>query len=178
MAKDAQLELNVFSLDSLEKAIAKVDKFQLNIPKILDQAIDEIAEKARQRCFHEMSLHTLEKGGTLAQSNLASTIELRRDDTKSFTLSVNGEYAMYVEFGTGVVGRDSPHPNLNFLDQAWQYDSKGHGELGWVYYKDGVKYHTAGQKAKPFLYPTYLYVRRIVTRTVNKHIKRALRELL
>jgi HK97 gp10 family phage protein len=178
MAKDAQLELDVFSLESLEKAIAKVEKFQLNIPKILDKAIDEIAEKARQRCLHEMSLHDLKKGGTLAQSNLASTIEIRRDDIKSFTLAVNGEYAMYVEFGTGVVGRDNPHPDVSFLDQAWEYDSKGHGEAGWFYYKDGVKYHTRGQEAKPFLYPTYLYVRRIVTRTVNKHIKRALRELI
>lgn len=61
-------------------------------------------------------------------------------------------YAAYVEFGTGVVGASSPHPN----PQGWQYDINGHGDEGWVYYDDysgGFRW-TKGFKSRPFMYNT------------------------
>lgn len=61
-------------------------------------------------------------------------------------------YAAYVEFGTGVVGSQSPHPN----PQGWQYDVNGHGDEGWVYYDDytGAFRWTKGFKSRPFMYET------------------------
>ena len=61
-------------------------------------------------------------------------------------------YAAYVEFGTGVVGSKSPHPN----PQGWQYDVNGHGDEGWVYYDDysGKFRWTKGFKSRPFMYNT------------------------
>ena len=61
-------------------------------------------------------------------------------------------YAAYVEFGTGVVGSQSPHPNPD----GWQYDINGHGDEGWVYYDDksGEFRWTKGFKSRPFMYNT------------------------
>ncbi len=61
-------------------------------------------------------------------------------------------YAAYVEFGTGVVGSRSPHPN----PQGWQYDVNAHGDEGWVYYDDdsGKFRWTKGFKSRPFMYNT------------------------
>ena len=89
---------------------------------------------------------------------------------------------MFAEFGTGIVGEQSPHPDPG----SWVYDSRGHGEEGWWYPTDNpypgqwsfeaddgnTIAWTRGQPASPFIHETYQYVRRIVTRTVNKHLRR------
>lgn len=61
-------------------------------------------------------------------------------------------YAAYVEYGTGVVGKQSPHPD----PQGWQYDINQHGDEGWVYYDDdtGQFRWTKGFKSRPFMYNT------------------------
>lgn len=61
-------------------------------------------------------------------------------------------YAAYVEFGTGVVGKGSPHPN----PQGYQYDVNQHGDEGWVYYDDytGKFRWTKGLESRPFMYNT------------------------
>jgi hypothetical protein len=61
-------------------------------------------------------------------------------------------YAAYVEFGTGVRGADSPHPEPG----KWQYDVNHHGEEGWWYFNDydEKKHWTRGIKSRPFMYDT------------------------
>ena len=61
-------------------------------------------------------------------------------------------YAVHVEFGTGVVGSQSPHPNA----QGYAYDIHHHGEDGWFYYDDytGKVRWTKGFKSRPFMYNT------------------------
>ena len=64
----------------------------------------------------------------------------------------NTLYAMYVEFGTGVVGSQSPHPN----PQGYIYDINAHGDEGWVYFNDDIGDFrwTKGFKSRPFMYNT------------------------
>ena len=61
-------------------------------------------------------------------------------------------YAIYVEFGTGVVGSQSPHPNPS----GYVYDMNNHGDKGWFYYDDGSGEFrwTKGFKSRPFMYNT------------------------
>lgn len=61
-------------------------------------------------------------------------------------------YAIYVEYGTGVVGANAPHPN----PAGWAYDVNGHGENGWVYQsdRDGKFHWTKGQPSRPFMHNT------------------------
>jgi phage gpG-like protein len=63
-------------------------------------------------------------------------------------------YACYVEFGTGLVGSQSPHPEAGA--DGWVYDVNNHGDAGWVYFNDrDGKYHfTTGMPSRPFMYLT------------------------
>lgn len=100
-------------------------------------------------------------------------------------------YAVYVEFGTGVVGKGSRHPNVgilgNYTPPSYNghkytgYDSQGHGELGWWYpttesdpnpykrkTKDGKLYAwTKGMPSRPFMYNTAQKLRQLVIPTAR-----------
>lgn len=76
----------------------------------------------------------------------------------------NAWYAAFVEFGTGIVGKNSPHPVAEA--NGWKYDVNDHGEAGWWYptdddnlirytAPDGKTYGwTKGMASRPFMYET------------------------
>lgn len=76
----------------------------------------------------------------------------------------NAWYAVFVEFGTGVRGKNSPHPEAT--KHGWKYDTNNHGEEGWYYpttdpnlirytAPDGTTYGwTRGFEHRPFFYET------------------------
>ena len=68
-------------------------------------------------------------------------------------IKAGAPYAVYVEFGTGVVGESKPHPKAG---DFWEYDINEHGESGWVYYNNrDQKWHwTKGIESRPFMYNT------------------------
>lgn len=74
-------------------------------------------------------------------------------------IRVNAEYGMFVEFGTGIVGKNAaPHPALEAF--GWEYDVNNHGEVGWLYpADDGTYRRTRGQASRPFMYETALQLR-------------------
>ena len=61
-------------------------------------------------------------------------------------------WAKYVEFGTGLVGQNNPHPEPGLAN--WKYDINNHGESGWFYFKDGEWHWTKGMPSRPFMYET------------------------
>jgi hypothetical protein len=65
-------------------------------------------------------------------------------------------YAVYVEFGTGVVGAAESHPTA-VAEHGWVYDYNHHGNSGWVYFNDreGKVMRTRGQPSHPFMYNTF-----------------------
>jgi hypothetical protein len=77
-------------------------------------------------------------------------------------VAVTNKHAVYVEFGTGPRGAESPHPSGNgqYKDEGWwtKADDKDMGSLyGWqslILPNDDIIYYTEGQVAKPFLYET------------------------
>jgi len=79
-------------------------------------------------------------------------------------------YAIYVEFGTGVVGAGSPHP----APAGWRYDVNNHGEAGWWYFNDrDQKWHwTKGIKSRPFMYNTVQILERESVRIAKEVFKR------
>lgn len=67
-------------------------------------------------------------------------------------IKAGSPYAVYVEFGTGIVGQTSPHPD----PKDWQYDINKHGEDGWIYFneRDSRWHWTKGFESRPFMYNT------------------------
>lgn len=96
---------------------------------------------------------------------LASSIKAETSGNVGFVKCSCG-YAVYVEFGTGIKGAGSPHPDTAIL--GWKYDINQHGELGWWYptdsadpnpykytAKNGTTYAwTRGMPSRPFMYET------------------------
>lgn len=62
-------------------------------------------------------------------------------------------HSAFCEFGTGIRGASSPHPNPGLV--SWRYDVNEHGEEGWWYLGDDGNWHwTAGMPSRPYMYNT------------------------
>jgi hypothetical protein len=79
-------------------------------------------------------------------------------------VKVASDHVAFVEFGTGVVGQNSPHKNGEYLSKAaWNYApgikifTTKDGKVGWIYpTDDGGFRFTEGMKSRPFMYETAL----------------------
>ena len=132
----------------IDRAIRDVNRFKEEFlekcNRLVEALTDEGAEIAR------IQVRQLEAWFT---GELMNSIEGYYSPTANVGIIKAGAYyAAYVEFGTGVVGSQSPHPD----PQGWQYDVNGHGDSGWVYYDDysGKFRWTKGFKSRPFMYNT------------------------
>ena len=83
-------------------------------------------------------------------------------------VKVASDHVAFVEFGTGVVGQNSPHTNGEYLSKAaWSYASGAKifttqdGRVGWIYpTDDGGFRFTEGMESRPFMYETALELER------------------
>ncbi len=77
---------------------------------------------------------------------------------------VASDHVAFVEFGTGIVGQNSPHKNGEYLSRAaWGYATgtkiftTKDGKVGWIYpTSDGGFRFTEGMPSRPFVYETAL----------------------
>ena len=154
-----------FSLDEKEinRAIREVAKFRKEFlekcNRLIEALTDEGVEIAKLKVAELDAVYTGE---------LMNSIDGYYSPTYNVGIIKAGAYyAAYVEFGTGVVGSQSPHPNPN----GWQYDVNAHGDEGWVYYDDesGKFRWTKGFKSRPFMYNT--------ARQLEKECKRISQEV-
>ena len=154
-----------FSLDEKEinRAIREVAKFRKvfleKCNRLIEALTDEGVEIAKLKVAELDAVYTGE---------LMNSIDGYYSPTYNVGIIKAGAYyAAYVEFGTGVVGSQSPHPNPN----GWQYDVNAHGDEGWVYYDDesGKFRWTKGFKSRPFMYNT--------ARQLEKECKRISQEV-
>lgn len=132
----------------IDRAIKELKQYKQEFIKKCNQLVQELTEYGVDVAKVEVT-----------QLDAVYTGELRNSIEGYFSPSTGvgiiragAYYAVYVEFGTGVVGSQSPHPNPN----GYQYDVNQHGDEGWVYYDDdsgGFRW-TKGFKSRPFMYNT------------------------
>jgi len=185
MAINTTFDVNLLDFKALDKLTDYYDMMPHLIDVALDNALHEIAERVKARMLTELMNYGL------GDSSLASSIfiDVWGD---GISIRVDSDHAVYVEFGTGVKGAGAPHNNPSFLGKPFAYASGPQSSKGTWWYeidygyakahgiepaegKDGRWYaKTSGMESRPFIYNSYLYARRIVTKTVNKHLKRVL----
>lgn len=101
-------------------------------------------------------------------SELEQSIRYEVKHNKSMAkaiISADAGFAAYVEYGTGIVGKNSPSPNASI--KGIVYDRNNHGEKGWKYFKNGKFRWTRGQTSKPFMYETAQSLLKLVHPTVS-----------
>ena len=131
--------------DSLDKAIAQVkaygDKVRQAEMVIVKRLAEDGAKQAQDLVAYINAVDTGELMGSITHEESGNTGKI----------IAGAEHAAYVEFGTGVVGAGSPHPN----PVGWAYDINGHGEAGWIYKGDDGHLHwTRGMASRPYMYDT------------------------
>ena len=85
---------------------------------------------------------------------------------------VSSDHVAFVEFGTGIVGQNSPHRNGEYLAKAaWGYATGSNifttkdGKVGWIYpTDDGGFRFTEGMKSRPFMWETAVELAQIFDR--------------
>lgn len=156
--------LNIYreiDLFDTSKTLKTINKLQKDINRAVYQGINDAVEKIITKLFDIMD----EYGVSGLQSDVTSTIY-----KGGFEISVNGDVALFVEYGTGVVGASFPHP----VD-PWEYDINNHGLEGWYYYDANKKLRwTAGMPSRPYFYDLIQWIQKrgVILRSINKRLEK------
>lgn len=100
---------------------------------------------------------------------------LSRVNAETAAVVCDCEYAVFVEFGTGLKGQGEPYPGPAMAQAAYTYlggttyITTPDGRYGWFYpADDGTWKFTEGMPSRPFMYNTANEMRRIFPDTVEK----------
>ena len=157
----------------------------------INDGLDELARRAEEYAKDKMRSYGIT--GEL-YTNLKAERNKGGIQISTYAQSNWGfDYSMYVEFGTGIVGKGKPHPHASKM--GWRYTTEhvgadGKVRSGWIYPshendvnknkwigKDGNWYaFTMGQEARPFMYDTWLYLSRTWHSTLMGYVNRARKE--
>lgn len=171
MAKKITITL---SQKSIQDAISQIKAYQNDLTYKCQLLAEKLAEK----------------GVEIAQTYIASldatfTYELNSSIHAEYKGSIKGggiwavvagtDHAMFVEFGTGIVGKRSPYPGKLPDGVDWQYASGktirqlADGRYGWFYQDDnGEWWFTEGMPSRPFMYYTAIQLQDIVVETAKE----------
>lgn len=179
----ADIDIDKLFGRSRNSSLYRMDKI---VQKHWDRGMEEIREKTVERLFYELSMfHRSIDGSSLIDSEIANNVEVKYYPT-GFSIYVNADYAVFVEFGTGIAGSMSPHPNTNFALNGWSYTEKSWwypttaddpnptkklGSRGdWVA-------KTSGVPSRPFMYNTWRWARGSYMNIMQKHLNNAVKEI-
>lgn len=153
---------------SVAKAIKELNAYKKEIEEktklLVQRLIDEGATVARVKI---QSMGAIDNGDLLAGVDGYFSPLLNAGFVR-----VSSDHVAFVEFGTGVVGQQSPHRNGEYLSKAsWGYATgqkiftTKDGKVGWIYpTDDGGFRFTEGMESRPFMYETALELQRVFPR--------------
>ena len=146
-----------FSLSekSINEAIKALDNYKKEFNRKCNELIKQLTDYG-----YEFAKFEVLRLGAFDTGELADSIHGYFDpDSHVGFIRAECWYAIYVEYGTGVVGAgsygDPSHPAAG--EHGWYYDVNHHGENGWVYFneREGKVMRTKGQPSHPFMYNTF-----------------------
>lgn len=162
-----KIVINPLDPDSIKAAIKELEKQKEHIHKCAEDLTRLLmnlgVEKARD-------LVPIDTG--VAQASIIGYL----DEAEGIGIIRAGGYCKYIEFGTGVRGRDSPHPSAEYKAiMQWAYNSGAtifttkDGREGWFYpADDGSWRFTEGMPSRPFMYETAQYLKREAQRLAKE----------
>ena len=153
-----KISINVFSRKSISDAISLAQKKQDEIEGGHSKTVEQLTQIGYE---YMMTIVKVESG------ELSDSITWEYDpDTKTGRIKVGSDYAIFVEYGTGIVGASNPHPEPA---PGWAYDANEHGESGWTYFDEKQNRYrwTKGQPTSAFVYRTKEYMKSIAGETLR-----------
>jgi len=134
---------------SIEEAIREVKQYKQQLDEQVKALIRALVDKGVEIA----KVQVRELGAVYTGQLEASITGFFDEETGVGIIRTDCPYAVYVEFGTGVVGQRNPHPEPI---EGWKYDVNEHGDAGWWYFNErDQKWHwTKGMESRPFMYNT------------------------
>lgn len=159
--KTLKADLSISSIRNLQK---QLQDYQKDLTKKCEEFVRRLAEKgveiAKMKIADYDAIYT---GELLASINSEQGAVIQNGAT--WIVYTNCPWAKFVEFGTGIVGEHSPHPNTSIV--GWKYDANEHGEKGWFYFRDGEWHWTKGMPSRPFMHETAMDLRKEIVKTAK-----------
>ena len=158
------IQVNILDPKSVDKAIKELNKYKKEVENktvALVQRLTDLGADIVRVKIVEM--------GAYATGELLSGVEGYFSPTlNAGFIRVTSDHVAFVEFGTGVVGKNNPHKSAEYLSLAsWGYATGSKifttkdGKVGWIYpTDDGGFRFTEGMKSRPFMYETALELER------------------
>ena len=159
------IKVNPLDPDSIDKAIAEVEKYEKFIAEKAQELVRLLKELGVEKAKELVPIDT-----GVAQQSIIGYM----DENKGIIQA--GGYCKYIEFGTGVRGLGSQHPSPEYLAiMQWAYNSGAtifttkDGREGWYYpADDGSWRFTEGMPSRPFMFETAQYLKREASRLAKE----------
>lgn len=142
--KTIQFSLTEAGIDS---AIAQIEAYKIELRQKCNKLIEALANDGKDVAKMYVTSYGAVSTGTL----LESITGFFDSKTRTGFIRTDCPHAIYVEYGTGVVGLKHQHP---LKGDDW-YDIHHHGDAGWWYMLNGELHWTKGMPARPFMYSTF-----------------------
>lgn len=160
--KILKTNLSVSGIKALQQ---QLKDYQKDLTKKCEEFVRKLAEKgveiAKMKVTDYDAIYT---GELLASINSEQGAVIQHG--AKWIIYTNCPWAKFVEFGTGIVGEHSPHPNTSIV--GWKYDVNEHGEKGWFYFRDGEWHWTKGMPSRPFMYETAMELRQEIVKVAKE----------
>lgn len=169
-----KITINALSKSSIENAIKQLRAYQNDLTYKCQLLAEKLAEKGVE--IARVQIADLD---AIFTSELLSSIHAEyKGSTKGgsvWSVVAGTDHAMFVEFGTGIVGKQSPYTGELPDGVSWEYASGktirqlADGRYGWFYKDDdGQWWFTEGMPSRPFMYYTSIQLREIVVKTAKE----------
>ena len=169
-----KITINALPKSSIENAIKQLRAYQNDLTYKCQLLAEKLAEKGVE--IARVQIADLD---AIFTSELLSSIHAEyKGSTKGgsvWSVVAGTDHAMFVEFGTGIVGKQSPYPGELPDGVSWEYASGktirqlADGRYGWFYKDDdGQWWFTEGMPSRPFMYYTSIQLRDIVLKTAKE----------
>lgn len=155
--------INVLDPDSIEKALKDIEHYTKDIlPQKVKEFTAALADEGVEIAKAEIvSLDAVFKG-ELLDSLYSKPYGRDSKTTVKYLIQTDSEHAMFVEFGTGIRGKQVPYEIYGGqLPDGYEYASGktihyiSNGRYGWFYpVGDGTWRFTEGMPSRPFMYLT------------------------
>ncbi|MEG2769286.1 MAG: hypothetical protein RR902_00540 [Oscillospiraceae bacterium] len=136
------------STKSLKSAVKELKAYKADVEKKAVVLLDALVAQGVTLAQMNASSMSIYDSGALV-NGIVGDINGNVGHVKS-----TAPHSIFCEFGTGVKGKNSPHPDIAIL--GWTYDTNSHGELGWWYFDEKQQRFrwTKGMPSRPFMYET------------------------
>lgn len=160
-----KITVNMLSQKSIDRAAERLQNYADDLADKCTLLTVKLAEKGIQTARIKIATYDAFYTGQLLDSiNYERGAVIQNGD--EWIVYTDCPWAKFVEFGTGVVGKSNPHPDVGIV--GWKYDTNEHGEAGWYYFRDGEWHWTKGMPSRPFMYETSVELREDIVKIAKE----------